>query len=160
MIGWGCKVYSEAGPEVTVDCLWCGRQAVNAKTRRETELLTLFHLVPVFRHRNNYVRCSSCRREMIAKCAWGDVVSSSPATLQHHLVKSQSFVGRVCILLGVLLCWAPMVGAIPAVIGFFYRNQFGRAMKTLSRIGLIVSLLTTVLEVIMLLLSRAASQSQ
>jgi hypothetical protein len=63
-------------------------------------------------------------------------------------------------LLGVLLCWAPLIGLIPAAIGFFHRDQFGYAMKTLSRIGLILSLLTTSLGITALVLSRAASQAQ
>jgi hypothetical protein len=160
MITLGVKVDSDAGPGVVVNCLWCGRQAVNAQTRQQTEWLTLLHLVPVFRNRNVFVRCSACEKDMIAKCSLADVAYGSPVTLQHHLVKCQSFVGRVCILVGVLLCWAPMIGLIAAGIGFFYRNQFGQAMRTLSRIGLIVSLLTTALGITALLLSHATSQPQ
>lgn len=158
MIGWGARVFNETGPEVSVDCLWCSRQAVRAETRRETGFVTLFYIVPVFPVRNVFVRCTACRKEMIARCSWADIARSSPVTLQHHLIKSQSFVGLVCILLGLLLCWAPMIGLIPAVIGFVYRSQFGSGMKRLSKIGLICSLLTTVIGVAAMLLSRAASQ--
>lgn len=160
MITWGAKVYNDAGPEVAVDCLWCGRQSIKAQTRQETGCLTLLHFVPLLRIRNVFVRCSACGKDMIAKCSLADVARSSPITLQHHLIKCQSFVGRVCIILGVLLCWAPMIGVIPAVIGSLYRNQFGRAMRTLSRIGLILSLLTSALGITALLLSRAASPPQ
>lgn len=160
MLSLGAKVYNERGPEVAVDCLWCGRQSVKGQTRRETGWLTLVHLVPVFRIRNVFVRCSSCGKEMLAKCSLADLAHINPVTLQHHLSKSQPFVGRVCIWLGVLLCWAPMVGAIPAVIGFFYRNEFGRAMRTLSWIGLSVSLLTTALLMALVLPLRFASTPQ
>jgi hypothetical protein len=160
MIILGSKVYNDTGPEVAIDCLWCGRQSVKAQTRQETGWLTLFHFVPFLRIRNVFVRCSACGKDMIAKCSLADVEHSSPVTLQQQLIKGESFVGRVCILLGALLCWAPMIGLIPAVIGFFFRNQFGPAMKTLSWIGLILSLLTTALVIILLLLTRPWLEQQ
>ena len=158
MIACGARVYNDAGPEMAVDCLWCGGLAVKARTRQQTEWLTLLHFIPLLRIRNVFVRCSACGKDMIAKCSLADVAQSSPATLQHHLIKCQSFVGRACILLGALLCWAPMIGLIPAGIGFFYRNQFGRAMRTLSTIGLILSLLTTALGITAMILAHTASQ--
>src|SRR6266478_3178968 len=157
MMALGSKVYNDAGPEVAIDCLWCGRQSVKERTRQQTEWLTLFHFFPILRIRNVFVRCSACGKDMIARCSLAEVEHSNPVTLQHHLIRSESFVGRVCILVGLLLCWAPIVGLIPAIIGFFYRSQFGTAMKTLSRIGLILSLLTTALGITALLLSHAAS---
>src|SRR6266850_1064241 len=117
MIALGAKVYNDPGPEVAVDCLWCGRQSVKSQTRQEIGWLTLFHLVPLLRIRNVFVRCSACGKDMIARCSLADVARNSPLTLQHHLVRCQSFVGRVCILLGVLLCLAPMIGVIPAAVG-------------------------------------------
>lgn len=155
MLVLGSKVYVEAGPEVAADCLWCGHQSVRAKVRRETGWLTLFHFVPIFRLRNIFVRCSACGKDMIAKCSLADLVCSNPITLRHYLIKRQSFVGRVCILLGVLLCLAPMIGVLPAVIGFFYRKQFGCPMMALSWIALIISLISTALGLAALLLSRA-----
>lgn len=157
MLTLGAEVYTDPGPDVSVDCLWCGRQSVQAQTRRETGWLTLFHLVPFFRIRNVFVRCSACGKDMIAKCPLADLSSSNPVTLRHHLIKSQPFVGLVCIWLGVLLCWAPGIGLIPAVIGFFYRNEFGRPLRTLSAVGLLLSVLTTALGVAGLLLSHSES---
>ena len=154
------KVYSNAGPQVSVNCLWCGQRSVKALTREETGWLTLLHLVPILRIRNVFVRCSACGNDMIAKCSLADVARINPLTLQHHLAKRKPIVGRVCILLGVLLCWAPLIGLIPAAIGFFFRNQFGQALKTLSLIGLILSLLTTALGIAALLMSSAGSQPQ
>ncbi len=157
MLGLGGKVYQDAGPEVVINCLWCGAMSVTAQTRRQTEWALLFYLIPIFRVRNVFVRCSACGRDMIAKCSLADVAQSNPVTLQHHLVKGESLVGRVCIVLGVLLCWAPMIGVIPAGIGFFYRKQFGRAMRTLSSIGLVVSLITTALGIILVLMAHAGA---
>jgi hypothetical protein len=116
---------------------------VKATSRRETGWLTFF-FVPFCRVRNVFVRCSACGKDMIAKCPLADLGSSNPVTLRHLLLKPRPFVGLVCIWLGVLLCWFPIIGLIPSIIGFFYRNKFGRALKTLSWIGLIVSALITV----------------
>jgi len=59
MMVLGSKVYNDAGPEVAIDCLWCGRQSVKARTRQQTEWLTLFHFFPLLRIRNVFVRCSA-----------------------------------------------------------------------------------------------------
>lgn len=140
MHGLSGKILEDAGPEVNVlQCLWCGGRSVKAQTWLRTDWLTLLHLIPLFRIRNVYVRCGTCQRDMIAKCSFNELEGMNPVTLHHHLVKSQSFVGLVCIILGVLLCWAPLIGIIPAVIGFCYRNQFGGALRVASWVSLIVS---------------------
>ena len=154
MHGFTARVHKDAGPAVTVDCLWCGRRSVGAQTRQQTEWLKWLHLIPLLCIRNVFVRCSACGKDMIAKCAFADLGRISPVTLQRHLVKSQSLVGQVCIMLGVLLCWAPIVGMIPALIGFCYRNQFSRALKVASIVGLILSLLTTSLGIVAVVLSH------
>lgn len=153
-IALGSKVRMEAGPEVTINCLWCGQISAKAQTRRKTEWLALFHVLPIFRVRNVFVRCSACGKEMIARCSLAEMAHINPVTLQHHLTRSQSLVGRVCIVLGVLLFWAPLVGVIPASIGFFYRNQFGHGLRMLSWSGLILSLLITVFGLVGFLVSH------
>src|SRR4051794_39299146 len=137
----GGKIHTNAGPVVAINCLWCGRQSVRAQSRLQTEWLTLFHLFPLLRMRNVFVRCSGCGKDMIAKCSFAEVATS--VTLQPHLAKPQSLVGRVCIVVGLLLCWAPGIGVIPAAIGFLFRKQFGSAMRTMSWIGLGLSLVIT-----------------
>jgi hypothetical protein len=155
MHGFSGKIHEEVGPELTVlQCLWCGARSVKAQSRLRTDWLTLLHLIPLFRIRNVYVRCSACNRNMIAKCAFGDLDGMSSVTLHHHLVKSQSFVGLTCIVLGVLLCWAPMIGIIPACIGFCYRKQFSSALRVTSAISLAISVLVSLVLVAAMLLSQ------
>jgi len=92
--------------------------------------------------------------DMIAKCSFEEVTRANPITLSHLLFKRVSFVGKLCIMLGVLLCWAPMIGVIPAVIGFCYRKQFGHALRVARIIGLILSLLTTAFGIVAICYSR------
>lgn len=157
MHGLSGKVRQVNGPEVNVLlCLYCGRRSVRAQTREETEWLKLAYVIPILRIRNVYARCNACQQEMLVHGALADVASLSPVTLQHHLAKSRSFVGRVCIILGVALGWAPFIGIIPAAIGICYRKQFGTAMRVASVIGLVLSLLTTAAGTIAFLASRQA----
>jgi hypothetical protein len=37
---------------------------------------------------------------------------------------------------GVLLCWAPLVGLIPAIIGFIYGRKYGGWMKKWGALGI------------------------
>jgi hypothetical protein len=132
-----------SGSDVTIDCLWCGRQGTNAQSHERTEWLTLFHFLPLFSFHTVFVRCDSCRKDMVAKCSLAELAQGNPLTLKHLLVKRVSFVGKVCIVLGLLLCWAPMVGLIPAIIGFVYGRRHEGWMKKMSLLGLILSLLST-----------------
>jgi hypothetical protein len=155
MNGYSARVETVVGPEVNVlQCLWCGQRPVRAQTRQETGWLKFLYLIPLLRIRNVYVRCGACRKDMTAKCAFAALSSMSPVTLQHCLVKSRSFVGASCIVLGALLYWAPLIGIIPAIIGFCYRKQFGRAMRVTSTAGLILSLLTTGLGIAAMFLAQ------
>jgi len=138
----GSKGSEVPGPEVTVDCLWCGKTGM-AQSRKLTEWLTLFHLLPLIPFRTVFVRCDKCGKDMVAKCSLEELAQSNPLTLKHLLSRRVSLVGRVCIVLGVLLCWAPLVGVIPATIGFFYRRASGPWMRRLSIFGFVVSVFIT-----------------
>ena len=147
------RVKEDRGSDVVINCLWCNRQGVSAHTRQRTEWLKLFHFIPIARFRTVFVKCSACGKDMIAKCSLEEVVNSNPLTLKYLLVKRVSFVGKVCIALAVLLCWAPLIGLIPSVIGFLYRNEFQNWVRKMSLVVLIISILSTLAGIAGLLLS-------
>jgi len=130
-----------AGSELTVDCLWCEQQST-AHSRELTERLTLFHILPLFPLKTVFVRCDSCHKDMVAKCSLEELSQSNPLTLKYLLVKRVSFVGMVCIALGLLLCWAFYVGLIPAIIGYVYGRKYGGRMKRIALVGLILNILS------------------
>jgi hypothetical protein len=154
----GTKANEALGPDVTIDCFWCGRQGTNAHSRERTEWLTLFHLLPLFPFHTVFVRCDSCQQDMIAKCSLAELAQSNPLTLKKLLVKRVSFVGKVCIVLGLLLCWAPLVGLIPAIIGFIYGRQYGGWMKKWGRWGLILNLLSPLIAFVLILVAQFLSK--
>ncbi|MEI7533689.1 MAG: hypothetical protein WCK57_04915 [Verrucomicrobiae bacterium] len=141
------------GPKLTVDCLWCGQQT-NAHSRKRTEWLMLFHIVPLFPFHTIFVQCDSCHEDMVAKCSLDELGRSNLPTLKYLLAKRVSFVGKVCIIIGVLLCWAPLIGVIPATIGFFYRREYGNWMRKMSICGLVVSSLSTLFGIAGLFFSK------
>ena len=75
-------------------------------------------------------------------------------TLKRLMVKRASLVGKVCIIMGVLFCWTPLAGLIIAGIGWFYRNDYGSWMKKMSFVGLILSVLLTLLGLVCFLVSK------
>lgn len=150
----GTKRADILGSDITIDCLWCGKQGTNAHTRKQVEWLTLFHLLPLFPFRTVFVQCDSCKKDLVAKCSLEELLQCNPVSLNYVLVKRVSFVVRVCIVLGVLLCWAPFIGLIPAIIGFFYGRKYGGWMKTMSIWGLVLSILSTLFGLAGLLVSK------
>jgi hypothetical protein len=154
----GTKAKDTPGPDVTIDCLWCGRQGTTAHSRKRTEWLTLFHLLPLFPFHTVFVRCDSCQQDMIAKCSLEELTQSNPLTLKHLLVKRVSFVGKVCIVLGLLLCWAPPVGWIPAIIGFIYGRKYGCWMKKWGGCGLILNLFSPLIAMVVILVVQHFSK--
>jgi hypothetical protein len=127
------------GRDLEVDCLWCGQHA-KAQSRNRTERLTLFHVLPLFPFNTVFVRCESCHKDMVAKCSLEELAQSNPLTLKHLLVKRVSIVGRVCIALGLLLCWAFYIGLIPAIIGYIYGRKYGGRMERIALVGLILNI--------------------
>jgi len=140
------------GPDLTVDCLWCGKQGVSAGSRKRTEWLMLFHVLPLFPFCTVFIQCDSCHNDMVAKCSLGELAQSNPLTLKHLLVKRVSFVGKVCIVLGLLLCWAFYVGLIPAIIGFIYGRKYGGRMKRTALVGLILNIFSPLIFILLAML--------
>ncbi len=145
------------GPELNVHCLWCGKDA-HAQSRRRTEWLMLFHIVPLFPLRTVFVRCGACQQEMLAKCSLEELDQINPLTSKYHLAKRVSFIGRSCILLGLLFCWAPLVGLLPAIVGFFCGRKYGGRMQKWGSIGLILNLLSPLIFLLLIVIIRAVTK--
>jgi len=154
----GTKANEVSGPDVAIDCLWCGKQGTNGHSRKRTEWLTLFHLLPLFPFHTVFVRCDFCQKDMLAKCSLEELAQSNPLALKNLLVKRVSFVGKVCIVLGLLLCWAPLVGLIPAIIGYIYGRKYGGGMKKWGRWGLILNLLSPLIALVLIRVAQLLSQ--
>lgn len=146
------------GSDLTIDCPWCGKQGTNAQSRKRTERLTLFHFLPLFPFHTVFVRCDSCQQDMVAKCSLEELPQSNPLTLKHLLVKRVSFVGNACIALGLLFCWTPWCGLIPAIIGYAYGRKYGGRMKRIAFWGLILNLLSPVIFVLLILVMQTLSK--
>ena len=147
----GTKTSNISGPAVTVHCLWCERQT-SVQSWKQTDWLLLFHLVPLFPVRTVFVQCDACHQEMIATCSLEDLARSNPLTLKYHLVERVSFVAKVCIALGWLLCWAFWLGLIPAIIGFVYGRKYGGTMRKLAWWGLMVNIVSPLIFCLILAL--------
>ena len=130
---------------ITINCPWCNQRGITASAWERTEWLTLFHIIPVMRFRTVFVRCQSCKKELIARCSFKELVNRNPNSLQLLLAKRVPLITTVCAIIGLLLCWAPILGLIPALVAFLSsRRQSGWVSKA-SIIGLILSSCSTLL---------------
>ncbi len=143
------------GPDLIIDCLWCGKQGVNAHSCKRTEWLMLFHILPLFPWHTVFVRCDACQKDMIAKCSLEELAQSNPLTLKYLMVKRVSFVGKIFIVLGLLFCWTPWCGLIPAIVGYFYGRKYGGWMKKWGRRGLILNIFSPLIFLLLVLLIRS-----
>ena len=149
----GTKAKEVTGPDLKIECLWCGR-STTAHSRKCTERLTLFHILPLFPFSNVFVRCDSCHKDMIARCSLEELANRNPLTLKFLLVKRVSFIGKACIVLGFLLCWAFFLGLVPAIIGYIYGRKYGGKMKRIALIGLILNLLSPLIFITLAMLAQ------
>ena len=95
---------------------------------------------------------------MIAKCSLEELSQSNPLTLKHLLVKRVSFVGKSCIVLGLLFCWTPLCGLIPAIIGYLYGRKYGGRMQKIAFWGLILNLVSPVIFVLLVIVVQSLSK--
>jgi hypothetical protein len=107
--------------------------------------MMLLHLVPLFRWRNVFVQCQSCRRDFIARCSIQGLQQANPLTLQHNLIKRVSFVAKACAVLGLLLCWAPLIGIIPATIALLMTRRRPGWVANASVVAFVLSALSSLI---------------
>ncbi len=159
MLGYGFRSEVSQRVPLTITCQWCGCTGP-ALAWSQTDWVLLLHLIPIFRWRNVFVECQTCKRDFLARCSVRELQQANPLTLQHYLVKRVSFVGKVCALLGLFLCWAPLIGIIPATIALLTTRRHPSWVAKVSVVAFILSVLFSLLFLVLLLIFSIPSNGK
>ena len=144
------KTQTIAGPTVSINCPLCKAASVPAESFEQIERLELFFVIPLFRLRNTFVRCTACGRQLIATVTTEEIANYSAEALSHYLVGRVSLVGKFLALASVVLCWVPIVGLVLGIVGILVNLRTVGWPRTLSWIGTGLSALLTMAAFVMM----------
>jgi hypothetical protein len=100
---------------VQFECPHCGNQSSGtAYDLRET--IRVSTRVPRWGWQSHWVRCGKCKSELHADCSAADLVGASPTIVNGHVRAYVSFPKRVLATASLLLCWAPVLGVLVALV--------------------------------------------
>ena len=132
---------------MSIDCPACGAVGVPGLPYQLKERLNF-----VFVHKTAWVVCSACGRHLVSRLLLDDLLDQQPHQISDHLTVGNSLPGRVMAICAMILSPAPALGPIVAVIAVLINRKSLGWPKTVSYIGLAVSLILNLFSFSMLLL--------
>jgi hypothetical protein len=138
------KTQTRPGPTIKINCPLCSATSVSAESFEQIDRLGLFYVIPLFRLRNTFVKCSACGKQLIAKVTTDEIANYSADDLSHFLAGRVSLISRFLALASVLLCWAPIVGLALGIVGILANLRSIGWPRTLSWIGTALSAVVTI----------------
>ena len=141
-----------AGPTVPINCPHCKGNSVRAESFEQVDHVMLFHVIPLFRLRNTFLKCTSCGRMSIAKLSIDELKGYSCDAISQFIVAYVPLVNRFVPIASVLLCWAPVVGLALGVFGIILNRKTNGWLKRISWIGTALSVVPTIFSLVALLL--------
>jgi|GEM_PF-4962064 len=122
------------GPEILFHCSACGEQDTLAETSEQCDTVAAIGKATTF------VKCKSCRKTFISEIGIDEIADLSPTELAPRLSKRILLFNKMLAFLGVGLCWVPLVGLVIALIALVCNWKTAKWLKTLSLVGVALSL--------------------
>lgn len=138
------KTQKTPGPTVTVNCPLCNATSVSAESFEQMDHLSLFYVIPLFRLRNTFVRCSACGKQLTANITIDEIADYSADELSYYLAGRVFLISRFLAVASVLLCWVPIVGLVLGICAVVANLRTVGCLRTLSWIGAVLSALVTI----------------
>lgn len=148
------KTRKEPGPALTIRCPKCGADSVSAVAYRQVDDLCAFYFLKLFTIRNTFVECSSCRAKLRSRIDLEELGAYRAGELEQFLSHDVSFVAKFLAVASLVLCIAPIVGAVLALIAVLLTLKSSGWPRTVSQVALALSTVITGLFMIALLLSK------
>lgn len=133
-----------AGPTVAIHCPHCESKSVSAESFEQVDHLGLFYVIPLFRHHNTFLKCTSCGKQSIVKLSIDELEGLSSDDISQFLVGRVPLISKFLALASVALCWAPVVGLVLGVFGILANLKTIGWPKTVSWIGTALSAVVTI----------------
>jgi hypothetical protein len=127
------------GPEIAIQCPRCDRQT-SATTYDLDENAALFGLIPLLKLHSNWVECIRCGERLMSSLPARKLAKLSPPELADVVRGRTSLVAKLFATCSVALCWTPGLGLLLGALAFL-ANRKGRTWKTVSLIGIGLSLI-------------------
>lgn len=148
------KTHKEPGPALTIRCPKCGADGVAAVAYRQVDDLCAFYFLKLFTIRNTFVECSACRAKLRSSVDLDELGEYRHEELDQFLSHDVSFVVKFLALASLVLCIAPVVGAVLALIAVLLTLKSSGWTRTVSRVALVLSTIITSLFVLALLMGK------
>jgi hypothetical protein len=148
------KSRKEPGPQLVIRCPKCGAEGANAIAYRQVDDLCAFYFLKLFTLRNTYVECSRCRAKLRSSVDLDEFERYRHGELDQFLSHDVSFVVKFLAVASLLLCIAPGVGAILALITVLLTLKSAGWTRTLARVALVISTVITGLVIVAALLGK------
>jgi hypothetical protein len=104
------KTKRTRGPDIRVDCLWCGEQGASAITFTTEEHIRLYGLIPVPAQRETHVVCETCGADRLTRLTFEELAAGQPGVIADQLYDRVSVIAKALAVLAALLFCLPFVG--------------------------------------------------
>lgn len=148
------KTRKEPGPSLAIRCPKCGADGVSAAAYRQVDDLCAFHFLKLLTIRNTFVECSACRAKLRSSIDLDELGAYRHGELNQFLSHDVSFVVKFLTVASLVLCIAPIVGAVLALLAVLLTLKSIGWTRTVSRVALVLSTLITSFFMIALLLGK------
>jgi len=144
---YGSTREEQPGPSVGIHCPKCSEYC-EATSLEITEWVKLFIVIPIFRLRNTYLKCTNCGKTSHVKLRLDELPTIAQEDLDAMLAGAQaSFLTSFFAILAVSLCWLPVISLPPALISVLLSWKISGWQKILSYIALALSLTVTIFAI-------------
>lgn len=148
------KTRKEPGPTLTIRCPKCGAEDVAAVAYRQVDDLCAFYFLKLLTISNTFVECSACRAKLRSSIDLDELGTYGQEELNQFLSHDVSFVVKFLAVASLVLCIAPIVGAVLALIAVLLTLKTTGWTRIVSRVALALSTVITGLFIIALLLGK------
>jgi hypothetical protein len=151
----GADTCTWAGPSIVIHCAACDELAAQAETYEYGERVTLLHVVPITPYiRTNYVRCTHCGEQFISPIPLSELPYLQPDELHQLLRRRVSLIPQFLAVVGIILCWVPIIGLIMALLALFTNwSRKKHWTRIVSRVAVVIALITSGFMGLMMLLA-------
>jgi hypothetical protein len=139
------------GAPIQFSCPKC-RKVSQGKACQFVDTFMLLYFVPLGTVRNTYVACDDCGLKLRTQLGLEDLERMHGLQIDEFLSYSPSFVFKFLAITALLLCLAPILGTIVAIIAVSGTYHFKGWPKKFSITALLISLVPTAIAVVGLLL--------
>jgi hypothetical protein len=108
----------------------------------------LLYFFPLGTVTNTYVACDDCGIKLQTQLRLEDLERLHDLQIDEFLSYSPSFVFRFLAITALLLCWAPILGTIVAIIALIGTYHFKGWPKNFSFTALLISLVPTAITIV------------